>query len=105
MAYFSNGSEGMALDDQCAECIHADHDVMCPIAGIQLEFNYDQLNKGNEDLKKAMTILIDDSGICNMKQIIDAHMKAGGKVNLNQKCFQRPLKFGDEEQIEALQVD
>ena len=99
MAYFSNGSEGMVIDDQCSRCIHADEEAHCPIAYVQLEFNYDQQKKGNEDLKKAMSVLIDKDGKCNMKPLIDS-MK--GIVNPNRKCFQRPLKFGDEELIAAL---
>jgi hypothetical protein len=99
MAYFSNGSEGMYLDDQCAECIHAREDALCPIAAVQLEFNYDQQKKGNGDLKKAMSFLINDDGDCQMLPFID---EIRGKVNRNRKCFQRQLTFGDIEQIEAL---
>ena len=98
MAYFSNGTEGMKLDDQCAECIHADEDGCCPVAFVQMEFNYSQLDDGNEDLRKAMEILIDKNGDCNMKKAIDSM----GKNLQNKKCFQRPLVFGDEEQIAAL---
>jgi hypothetical protein len=102
MAYFSNGTEGMILDDQCAECIHADEDGCCPVFFVQMEFNYSQLNGGNEDLKKAMEMLIDKKGNCNVKKAIDNMSKINGKVNPKKKCFQRPLVFGDEEQIAAL---
>ena len=98
MAYFSNGTEGMYLDDQCAECIHAEEDACCPVAFVQMEFNYSQLDRGNEDLKKAMEILIDKKGNCNVKKAIDAM----GKNKQNKKCFQRPLVFGDDQQIAAL---
>ncbi len=96
MAYFSNGSEGAYLDEQCGECFHAnDDEACCPVWAVQQNFNYDQCKKGNEDLKKAMEILINRKGICQVKLLVDTT----GKVNQNKKCFQRPLVFGDEEQI------
>ena len=98
MAYFSNGSEGEILDIQCAECIHADETAMCPIALVQLEYNYDQCAKGQEKLRAAMEIPVDKNGKCNMKDAIDCM----GKVNPNRACFKRKLVFGDEEQISAL---
>lgn len=71
MAYFSNGSDGMYLDAQCDECIHANPEASCPIACVQLMYNYDQLDKGNEKLRKAMNVLIDEKGNCQMKIQID----------------------------------
>ena len=100
MAYFSNSSEGAYFDAMCAECIHKDEDALCPISAIQSMYNYDQLKKGNEDLKEAMAILVNDDGECQMLPFIE---ELKGKVNKNRKCFQRPLVFGDEEQIAALQ--
>lgn len=98
MAYFSNGSEGEILDSQCAECLHADPDVGCPIFLIQMNFNYDQLSKGQEKLKEAMEILIDKNGICQMKPLIFNK----DRPNKNHPALKRKLVFGDEEQIRTL---
>ena len=43
MAYFSNGSEGMIFDDECAHCPLGREP--CPIAWVQMEFNYEACNK------------------------------------------------------------
>jgi len=99
MAYFANSSEGYILDEQCDECIHKDPEVMCPVSYVQHEFNYSQHNKGNEDLVKALNMLIDEDGQCKMKPFVESF---SGKVNKHKKCFQRKLVFGDEEQIAAL---
>lgn len=69
MAYFANSSEGAVLDEQCAECIHEDPEAGCPVAFVQQIFNYDQI--GNEDLEKAMNMLINKEGACQMKPFID----------------------------------
>ena len=44
MAYFSNGTEGEKLDAQCSECLHGSDDltILCPIAAVQMDFNYVQ---------------------------------------------------------------
>lgn len=71
MAYFSNGTEGMILDDQCAECpVGESEDSCCPVHAIQMLYNYDQLKKGNEQLKEAMNVLVDDKGKCQMRVAI-----------------------------------
>lgn len=69
MAYFSNGTEGEVLDDQCSECIHENPEAGCPIAFVHQIFNYDQI--GNENLEKAMLMLVDKNGKCQMKPYID----------------------------------
>ena len=81
MAYFPNGSSGEVLDAQCANCplgagwndpsqqqLFEDERPMrpCPVALVQLMYNYDQI--GVEKLRNAMTILINDSGICQVRQ-------------------------------------
>lgn len=76
MVYFSNSSEGDALEMECDECIHADPDAGCPIYMIQMHFNYDQHD--NEKLKQAMNMLISHKkkgGLCNMKPLIDKYYK------------------------------
>ena len=70
MAYFSNGSEGSVLDKQCNDCRVAD-DAPCPILLVQLLYNYKQLDEGNEKLREAINLLIDDGGTCQMKPLID----------------------------------
>ena len=70
MAYFSNGSEGMVFDDQCAKCKYGDKP--CPIAFVQMEYNYDQIkssNAGNETARKILNQLVDDDGTCSMYEM------------------------------------
>jgi hypothetical protein len=81
MAYFSNSTEGDKLEQQCETCPAgnlSDEQIQrvssCPIALVQLLYNYDQLKKGNEQLKEAMATLIDKEGICQMRPILlDIH--------------------------------
>lgn len=75
MAYFPNGTAGQILDDQCDGCLHGVSDgIMCPVAYIQINFNYKQLDKGNESLRAVMNKLINEAGVCQMKAAMD---KAG----------------------------
>jgi hypothetical protein len=74
MVYFPNGSSGEVLDDQCERCPLGDHDreCCCPVLSIQLLYNYDQLNDGQEKLRHAMSMLVDDKGICQVyKQLME----------------------------------
>lgn len=80
MAYFSNGTEGMVLDEQCSECLHADPDVGCPIFLVQQNFNYDQV--GNQKLTEAMSCLISDGGLCRMKPLIEKYMPKDEQLQL-----------------------
>jgi len=68
MAYFSNGSEGEVLDDQCSDCIIPD-DAPCPILLAQTHWNYDQCS--NEKLQKCLEMLVDKNGQCKMKKVLD----------------------------------
>ena len=77
MAYFSNSTDGDKLQQQCDTCpagaINEDRiDVThyCPIRIVQDLNNYDQLKKGNEKLKAAMEVLIDEKLICQMLPIL-----------------------------------
>ncbi len=70
MAYFSNSTEGATLDTQCGQCQVA-NDAACPILFVQMEYNYEQLDEGNETLRECMNLLIDEDGNCRMKPIID----------------------------------
>ena len=62
MAYFSNGTEGMVFDEQCAKCKYGQHP--CPIALVQILYNYDACN--NEIATKILNTLVDDGGNCSM---------------------------------------
>ena len=73
MAYFANGSEGEYLDAQCGRCPLADK--MCPIKYVQMRYNYDQLDNGQEKLKAAMEILIDKDGNCKMFPLIRVNQR------------------------------
>lgn len=62
MAYFSNGTEGMAFDDQCGRCKYGQ--LPCPIAAVQMHYNYDAANnKVATDILKG---LVKDDGTCEM---------------------------------------
>jgi hypothetical protein len=70
MAYFPNGSAGAVLEAQCADCPLGNGP--CPVAGIQMLYNYDQLNDGQENLKDAMSLLVNEKGVCEVrKQILE----------------------------------
>jgi formate hydrogenlyase subunit 6/NADH:ubiquinone oxidoreductase subunit I len=64
MAYFSNGSEGAVFDDQCARCKYGDKP--CPIAAVQMEYNYDQHKDKTGTTIKLLNDLVKDDGTCNM---------------------------------------
>jgi hypothetical protein len=81
MAYFSNGSEGEVLDEQCADCplgagwndpnqmilpgCEPDYQP-CPVHLVQLTYNYDQI--GNDDLWAAMNMLVSKDGVCQVRE-------------------------------------
>ena len=69
MAYFSNGSEGSVLEDQCSECVAKLEGQYCPIHSVQVLFNYKQ--NDNPNLTEAMNVLIDENGVCQMKRHVD----------------------------------
>ena len=71
MAYFSNGTEGEILDEQCSKCFYESDDftILCPISGVQTHYNYSQC--GNKDLEDAINWLVDEKGNCKMKPLID----------------------------------
>ena len=67
MAYFPNGCAGMFLDEQCEECIIGIENP-CPVALMQLEYNYKQFDKEGKptEMSKLMNIFIDKGGKCLM---------------------------------------
>lgn len=81
MAYFSNGTEGLFLEEQCESCLHGmKDDLMCPVMHVQLEYNYKQIDDHNKDLRAAMNLLVDEQGNCLMKAAME---KAGIKFDLS----------------------
>lgn len=71
MAYFSNGSEGMVFDDQCRKCKYGDKP--CPIAGVQMAYNYDACN--NEVARKILDSLVKNDGTCTMYKEFESDFK------------------------------
>ncbi|WOO43142.1 hypothetical protein [Rubellicoccus peritrichatus] len=70
MAYFSNGSEGAYLDNQCAECpIGKHHDAPCPVLLQTQLYNYAQC--GNENLEAALNVTVNKHGDCQMKKVLE----------------------------------
>ena len=67
MAYFSNGSEGMCFEEECASCKYGEEP--CPIYFVQLEYNYEACN--NETASKILNTLVKDNGECAMKKLIE----------------------------------
>lgn len=85
MAYFANGSEGMHMDTQCDECLHGCGErVGCPVAFVQMHFNYDQCAPGQEKLRECLTMLVGEDGNCRMKALIDEHYKRRNVEDPNQ---------------------
>jgi len=70
MAYFSNGSEGMVFDDQCAKCKYGMD--TCPIAFVQCVYNYDAVN--NEVATKILDHLVKNDGTCTMYEMAKADL-------------------------------
>lgn len=62
MAYFPNGTSGECFGEQCARCRFGDDP--CPIAWVQLAYNYKACN--NEVASKILADLVKDDGTCAM---------------------------------------
>jgi len=69
MAYFENGNQSEVLDEQCLTCPLGNH--QCPVYTVQSLFNFDQMEGGNDKLRQCMIFLVDDAGVCQVKQLID----------------------------------
>ena len=67
MAYFSNGTEGMVFDDQCARCKFGKHP--CPIAFVQIDANYDQHKDVSGTASKILGHLVKDDGTCTVYEM------------------------------------
>lgn len=73
MAYFSNGSEGVAFEEQCAKCKYGKQP--CPIAFVQMEFNYDQHNDTSGTSSKLLNHLVKEDGTCVMWETFKADLE------------------------------
>ena len=71
MAYFSNGSEGSVFDEQCMECKYGQEP--CPIAWVQMEYNYDACNI--PVARKILDELVRQDGTCSMFEQFKADFK------------------------------
>lgn len=49
----------------------------CPVETVQLLYNYDQCDKGQEKLREAMNLLIDEKGICQVCSKLTEKLEAG----------------------------
>lgn len=99
MAYFPNGSSGWVLDEQCADCLPEDP---CPIAYVQIEYNYSQCEPGQGKMRELLRHLVTDDGVCQMKKYVKQYEPGYRPPNLRHPALKRPLIFGDPEQIAAL---
>ena len=76
MAYFANGEEGRNFEAKwCSRCVH-DIEDDCPLMMVHLLYNYEQLDKGQEKLRDALSNLIngdyDSEGVtCKMFHAIE----------------------------------
>lgn len=70
MAQYSNGCEGIILDEQCSECIFGN--ISCPIALVQTIYNYDQV--GNQTATEILEIIVSSENGCSMFELIKAKL-------------------------------
>jgi hypothetical protein len=86
MAYFANGTEGDILQMQCCDCplgfgwndprqgqlFEAERIPKgCPVHAVQMLYNYDQVSAGQEKLRAAMNVLIDERGVCQVRKVLE----------------------------------
>ena len=83
MAYFSNGNEGMCLDEQCNICRYGEDS--CPIFYVQINWNYEACN--NKTAREILDHLICNCGICRMFELFEKDLKIDAK--------DQDLPFGD----------
>lgn len=86
MAYFTNSTSGDVLEMQCEDCPLGcgwnnprqqrlfDPEIErrpCPVHFVQLNFNYAQCEAGQEKLRQAMSMLIDENGVCQVRKVLE----------------------------------
>lgn len=69
MAYFESGNKSKVLDKQCLTCPLGIY--QCPVYTVQSLFNFDQMEEGNDKLRQSMLFLVDDAGVCQVKQLLE----------------------------------
>lgn len=75
MAYFSNGTEGGCFDEQCLKCKYGQDP--CPIAFVQMNFNYDACNI--PVARAILDALVKDDGTCTMFETFKSDLYTEGK--------------------------
>jgi len=78
MAYFSNSTEGEIFNEQCAKCKYGEDS--CPIAIIQLLYNYEACN--NKIATEILSALVSDDGICQMRETFKKDFATDGSIQL-----------------------
>ena len=78
MAYFSNGSEGEVFDRQCDRCKYGDD--CCPIAWVQVDYNYDACN--NKVATEILNSLVKQDGTCAMREMFKKDFATDGSKQL-----------------------
>lgn len=80
MAYFSNSGDGESFDEQCTKCKYGDKP--CPIAFVQMQYNYDACN--NPVASQILEALVKNDGTCTMYKTFEkdfyANDPAQGKL-------------------------
>lgn len=74
MAYFSNGTEGGCFDEQCLKCKYGQDP--CPIAFVQMNFNYDACNI--PVARAILDALVKDDGTCTMFETFKSDLYTEG---------------------------
>jgi len=70
MAYFENGTAAEALDRQCESCPLGAY--QCPVYMVNSLYNFDQMLEGKEELRDCLLFLVDDTGRCKVRQLVEA---------------------------------
>jgi len=103
MAYFSNSTEGMLLDNQCADCILGESE--CPIALAQNLFNYDAVN--NKVATDILNTIVDNEKGCVLYTKFQKLLKRKAVVYWLSKTkeypsIERPISIDDIREPEEL---
>lgn len=70
MAYFANSTMGEHFDEQCENCVHGFDETdpdpkFCPVARLQLDWNYSQIKDGDQKLALDILVPQKDTGEAN----------------------------------------
>lgn len=100
MAYFPNGTAGTVLDEQCDKCLLLASDP-CPILLVQLNYNYEQLDKEGKENKigELLNCLVDEKGICQMAPLLHPFKSGHSEETPIEKYAMETLKRISENEI------